>query len=526
MAAKEAYAEALTGTQSAEVLEGIARACWWLGESRTALQHAERAFAGYQAEQQYDRAALLGIHICIWYLTNFDNVASARGWLSRAEHMAEECSDPAVAGWTELVSSYLADNAEETQRRLERAASTAKLASDQDLATMALADLGMSHVMTGDVERGIAMLDEAMASTLAGPRRMLEVVVWSSCNMLAACSLLDDLKRATEWCRAADRFMETYGCPFLQARCRSHYGRILVATGHWHQAEQELNRAVSMAADTGRGPRTEALTALAELRLRQGEPEIALELLEEADPTPWGVVTQAACFMALDLPDEARTVLHGELAVHAEHDPAYRALVAALVEAELAIGNEEEAARLVGSGAPAWQAPSYPRGAGLLARAAGQVGLARGDLAAARGQLSFALNVFVRLELPFEAALTELDLARVLAIEDHEAAVAKTKHALKALRGLGAPREADEAAAFLRALGVTPPPGPRTTGVLSARESEVLALIEQGLSNPEIARRLYVSPRTVGHHVSSILRKLGLRSRGEAAAFAARVTNR
>ena len=62
--------------------------------------------------------------------------------------------------------------------------------------------------------------------------------------------------------------------------------------------------------------------------------------------------------------------------------------------------------------------------------------------------------------------------------------------------------------------------------MLSARESEVLALIEQGLSNPEIARRLYVSPRTVGHHVSSILRKLGLRSRGEAAAFAARVTNR
>jgi hypothetical protein len=37
---------------------------------------------------------------------------------------------------------------------------------------------------------------------------MLEVVVRSSCNMLAACSLLDDLRRATDWCRAADLFME------------------------------------------------------------------------------------------------------------------------------------------------------------------------------------------------------------------------------------------------------------------------------------------------------------------------------
>jgi len=51
-------------------------------------------------------------------------------------------------------------------------------------------------------------------------------------------------------------------------------------------------------------------------------------------------------------------------------------------------------------------------------------------------------------------------------------------------------------------------------------------LLAQGLTNPEIAERLYLSPRTVGHHVSSILRKLGLRSRAEATAYATRLASR
>jgi DNA-binding CsgD family transcriptional regulator len=522
-ASARATYEALLGDgESARARDGLARACWWLGDLRSAVEHGERAFALYQQEGRFAEAAMVGIHLCVWFLANYDNATAAGGWLSRAQHLAARSGDPVVMGWTDLVSGYLAEEQDEGRRRLERAAAAAENTADVDLATMALADLGLWHVTAGEVDQGVAMLDEAMAATLAEPRGMLEVVVWSSCNMLAACSLLDDLKRATDWCRAADRFMETYGCPFLQARCRAHYGRLLVATGRWAEAEAELDRALAMTADTGRGPRTEALTALAELRLRRGEPEAALRLLEDADPTPWGAATQAACLSATGRAEEARLLLHGQVAVHDPKDPAYPALVAALAETSLATGRTEEATLLVAPDATACTAPAFPRGAGLLARAAGLVAATRGDHDTARAQLGFALEVFSRLELPFEAARTELDLAGLLETSAPEAAIARAASALKRLEVLGARREAAQAAAFLRSHGVTPPPGPRSTAALSSRERDVLLLLSQGLSNPEIAERLYLSRRTVGHHVSSILRKLGVRSRSEAAAYAAR----
>lgn len=87
---------------------------------------------------------------------------------------------------------------------------------------------------------------------------------------------------------------------------------------------------------------------------------------------------------------------------------------------------------------------------------------------------------------------------------------------------LGAPAAVDSAA-LLTELGV--PTRPRTrpagaTAALSDRERVVLDLLRDGLSNAEIAARQNHSVRTIEHHVSSILSKLGLRSRAEAAACA------
>jgi DNA-binding CsgD family transcriptional regulator/tetratricopeptide (TPR) repeat protein len=521
-AARDAYAVLLGRGQTAEAQRGLARACWWLGETRRARDHAELAFAAFEAEGRHADAAMVAVHLCIWHLTNFDNAPAGHGWLARARQAAQRGRDPSVSGWVTLLSGYFADDRDEGLRLLEAAAATASLRSDVDLATMALADLGLSHVVAGDVDRGMDMLDQAMAATLAEPRGMLEVVVWASCDMLAACSLVDDLTRANEWCRAADGFMETYGCPFLQARCRAHYGRVLVAAGRWDEAEDQLQRALSMTADTGRGPRTEALTALADLRQRQGRPEVSLQLLDAADNSASGTAIRAACLLHLGHADDARAVLRSELAVHPQQGPDFALLVAALAETALASGRPEEAAEMLAREHPVWQAASYPRAAGLLARATGLLAATQNDDESARKQLGFALDVFTRLQLPFEAACTELHLAVLLRASDVDAAVGRAQAAHRRLQEIGARQRADEAAALLRSLGVTPPPGRRNAGTLSARERDVLALLAEGLSNPDIATRLYLSRRTVGHHVSSILRKLNLNTRAEAAAFAAR----
>ena len=64
--------------------------------------------------------------------------------------------------------------------------------------------------------------------------------------------------------------------------------------------------------------------------------------------------------------------------------------------------------------------------------------------------------------------------------------------------------------------------GPKLLGDLSKREVEVLRLLGQGLTNAEIAARLYISTKTVATHVGNIFAKLQLRNRTEAAAFANR----
>jgi DNA-binding CsgD family transcriptional regulator/tetratricopeptide (TPR) repeat protein len=79
----------------------------------------------------------------------------------------------------------------------------------------------------------------------------------------------------------------------------------------------------------------------------------------------------------------------------------------------------------------------------------------------------------------------------------------------------------------LRSRGVSVPRGPRPStvanpGGLTVRQAEVLGLLAEGLSNAAIAERLYISPKTVDHHVSAILARLGVASRGEAAAEAHR----
>jgi DNA-binding NarL/FixJ family response regulator len=149
------------------------------------------------------------------------------------------------------------------------------------------------------------------------------------------------------------------------------------------------------------------------------------------------------------------------------------------------------------------------------------MGAAEGSEHAA-AHLVGALEAFSELNLPHEAGRARLQLASALSAASPEAAAREAKLALAAFERLGAARNADAAAALLRELGAGGRAWPRGHGQLTKRESEVLPLVAAGLSNADIAERLYISRRTAEHHVGSIISKLGLRNRAEAAAYAVR----
>jgi DNA-binding CsgD family transcriptional regulator len=132
------------------------------------------------------------------------------------------------------------------------------------------------------------------------------------------------------------------------------------------------------------------------------------------------------------------------------------------------------------------------------------------------GDWAGAATAWETLGCPYEAA-------RALADGDEPA----LRRALAEFQHLGARPAAAMAAQRLRDLGargIARGPRPATLANpagLTRREVEVLTLVVAGQSNAEIAARLFLSPKTVDHHISAILAKLGVTSRTEAARVAA-----
>jgi DNA-binding CsgD family transcriptional regulator len=130
--------------------------------------------------------------------------------------------------------------------------------------------------------------------------------------------------------------------------------------------------------------------------------------------------------------------------------------------------------------------------------------------------------------LGFNALWTELDLGRALESVDRPAAAAAYRRAAERADAVGAGTVRRLAEQGLRALGERAwKRGPTTssaTGLaaLSDREREVAELVASGATNAEIATRLFLSRKTVEHHVSNALAKLGLHSRVELAASVGR----
>jgi len=519
--ARDAFSAVLAVADVPEALFGLANALFWLGDLAGTIANCEKAYAGFRRRGDPMFAAGAALALVGYNKGYLGNTAAARGWLSRAARIIEN-EAPELRGELLGATAYVTEDPVESEALARQAAEIGRANGHSDLELMAMHAVGQALVQQGRTEEGMALLDEAMAGVIGGEYGDPLTAAQMSCMTMVVCGSCFDLERATQWVQSLQSFIERYGCPFLYAECRTYYGRVLFENGDWGAAETLLVDAISMSQGVFEAPHAFASGTLAELRLAQGRVEDAARVLRGVEGRTEAAAAVASVRLQQGEPSAAAAVLRRRLAATSPNRLDVAAVIELLGEAEIALSDSgaavERGRALIALGAASNCDLIIAHGERLLGHA-----LAASDVPAACAHLETALAAFVHAGIPYRTAQTRLILAQVLGYRDREVAGAEARAALSVFEDLGASRDADAAAALMRDLGIRAArTGPKNVGRLTSREQEVLALLGEGLSNPEIARRLFLSRKTVEHHVARILSKLGLRGRAEAAALAVR----
>jgi DNA-binding CsgD family transcriptional regulator/Tfp pilus assembly protein PilF len=512
---------AVEADQTPDALDGLGQVHYWQGNYEAAVDYRERAYAAFRARGDDASAAIMACWLAYLHGFVYGNFAASSGWVGRARRLIEGAGECAERGWVEFMSALFADDPDETERRVAEAMRLAKRFGDTDLQFGALSAEGCCLVERGRIREGMARLDEAVAAATSGEVKDLSTVADIYCKMLFACELALDVRRAEQWMAVAHAFVgRSNALPVSGIYCRTYYCGVLTAAGRWAEAESELEASVRTYEPGYRGLRSGALVRLADLRVRQGRLEEATQLLAGQEQDPYAVRPIARLHLIRGEVELAAAVLRRRLALTGE-GIVQAPLLMLLAEVEVSAGRLEDARAICARLDTIASESRAPLARTLAQFAAGITGRAAGE-ADATGLLEAALAGFAATGLLHEEARARLELARALAETNPKVAIAEARTALERFDQLAAARDADEAANLLRRLGTSARRWPKSPGGLTKRETEVLTLLAEGLSNEQIARRLFISPRTSEHHVSNILAKLGLVSRAEATAYAVR----
>ena len=523
-ASRRAFEHAARECPTGEVLEGLARACHLECDYAGSVEAYERAFGAYRREGDW-LAAVRSARTIGWFRGwLYGDWAVYQGWMQRARSLVEQAgADSHQHAWALLAEAQAGADLEAQKRLYLEAIRHARRHRDAGLECEALSYLGVMLVLSGYVDEGMVHLDEALAAVCVGEIDDLSIVEGVFCGLFHACEHANDVVRAEQWLRAADDLVRRRGYVAISGYCRAHYGAILTAAGRWAEAEAEFEIATDIFPPEHRRIRANILCRLADLRVRQGRLEEATQLLRGFEDNEDAVRPLVKLHLARGETALAQDLLERALAGEAQPDQVEGPLLALLVDVHLALGAADDARatseRL--SELARSQTGLYLKAIAAFARGKVCVAAGSGD---ARACLHEARSLFAQAGMPVDVARTALELARAVAVDRPQVAIAEATSALAAFERLHATRDADAAHALLRELGAPTRSMGKGRAGLTARESEVLDLLGHGLTNAEIGDRLFISPKTVEHHVGHILGKLGLRSRTEAAAYAIRTS--
>ena len=373
----------------------------------------------------------------------------------------------------------------------EKALALAERFEDAELRAHALNLIGTSYLMAGEIARGTSFLEQSLELSLAD---RLEFRVVSAYSMLGSgLGEMYELDQAERWQR--EHIAYTTEHEFDTSYIRAWLAATLVYLGRWDEGTTIAHEL--LAGDASTISRITALVALGRARARRGDPGVGDALDEALElSVPGGHLqrlghVRAARAEAAWLAGDRERTLHEARAVYdLALEKRHLWYAGELAYWQWKCGELRDV--------PAWIAEPYAK----------QIA---GDTAGAAASWSAR-------SCPYEAA-------RAHAESDDEATLHR---ALRTFEELGAAPALQLTRLALRERGATVPRGPRRAtrenpASLTTRELEVLGLVAEGLRNSEIADRLVLSRRTVDHHVSSILRKLDARTRGEAVATASQL---
>lgn len=519
-AARRAFEQAIEAEPSPEAHDGLGLVFWWLNDIRASHHHRTLAYQQFKKRGDARRAARIAMWLAREQVFLDGNTGAMQGWFARAERLLPQGPRGVEHAWFDLSRGSLLAPPAELEMIARQTLETAQQGGDENLEAYALAFSGIVRVVQGRVTQGMADLDEAMVAATSGGLNFIYVSE-IFCLLLSACDLAGDLGRMEQWCRTAAEYAERNKFPFLAATCRVTYGSLLTATGQWDIAETELEQAIRSFEQGHYALRKSAVIKLAELRVLQTRFEQAEALLAGFEDQSVAAIPLARLALARGDNASARSILEQALSQTNPHSLEAAPLLRLLVEVHLN-ANHLKAAR---DTAVRFSALAVASESDLLLA---QADLAEGQILRASGSaesakyFQAALQRLVRYDQSVLAARARFEMAQLSSDTDRAAAVTWARAAYASFERMGAKQDAGQVAHFLRGLGVNTASRARSTSTLTAREQEVLTFLGQGLTNREIAERLVVSPKTVEHHVSQILSKLGAKTRAEAAAIAVR----